>query len=667
MNKSFNYSLLLIILLIPVIIYLYFLQWKSGTIYGDDLYIFKGHEGLHSFSEKISMPVSSGKFRPVNGLSIHFLIELFQKNLTLYYAFNVGIQAINTFLFAVLLNLFLKSPSLSLVFSLAVGLSRFSFFNMSQLLNGGALEGLAMTFFFLSVFFFLRAIVQVGYSGIQQYREIISGILFANISMYTHERYLVLFPFIILVVLFYPHLSQLSKKQKISLCVFALGSVILNIVIKKAFYGIPFFVGTGGTNISFSFTSAIAFFIDAVLSVFQVNSGPEYLVGVRFTGLSSFEKLLVIVLLAGFVATLLIYARNIKKSKQKEWQHHLGVFLFLGILLVLFLAPAVITIRLEQRWLQASYSIFILMFIIAFSNIPFRNNYTRNWVLSLMLILILTVDFNYLNRGGNNIYMSYSEQTVKMVEKAIQDGIIKPETRNLYIWEKLRDANSESAINWDLAGGYFFNFYQHYDKNIFFVDSIYQKKYPFAFTSFVGFDKNTGQIIYLDNSNITDITGDYLLDSLKEFSATINRQAITGNQPYVQNRLLITSNDFEKFTVTGFYENENGIRWTDGNAMIGFGGDYMVKDSLDIILKTYMPVVCKNIDPKISLIDKNGKVHEPLLSKKEGAIFTFKFYFQEQNSLQKINIRSDKINASLPDKKILSFPFISLEIKRQAL
>ena len=80
MNKSFNYSLLLIILLIPVIIYLYFLQWKSGTIYGDDLYIFKGHEGLHSFSEKISMPVSSGKFRPVNGLSIHFLIELLQEN-----------------------------------------------------------------------------------------------------------------------------------------------------------------------------------------------------------------------------------------------------------------------------------------------------------------------------------------------------------------------------------------------------------------------------------------------------------------------------------------------------------------------------------------------------------------------------------------------------------
>src|SRR5436190_21208802 len=96
---------ILVLIAVSIIIYLYFLKWKTDSIYGDDLYLFKDHASLNTFSEKIKIPLSAGKYRPVHGLGLHFLIECFQKNLNGYYLFNVGIQTINALLFGMVVNI----------------------------------------------------------------------------------------------------------------------------------------------------------------------------------------------------------------------------------------------------------------------------------------------------------------------------------------------------------------------------------------------------------------------------------------------------------------------------------------------------------------------------------------------------------------------------------
>jgi hypothetical protein len=53
MNKLKNILVLFLLVAIPVIIYIYFLQWKTTTMYGDDLYIYKTHDSLNTFSKKI--------------------------------------------------------------------------------------------------------------------------------------------------------------------------------------------------------------------------------------------------------------------------------------------------------------------------------------------------------------------------------------------------------------------------------------------------------------------------------------------------------------------------------------------------------------------------------------------------------------------------------------
>ncbi|WP_431211975.1 hypothetical protein ACQ86N_40365 [Puia sp. P3] len=140
-------SFVLLIVVIPLIVYFFFVQWQPTTIYGDDLIVYMKHSGLHGFAEKMSLPTTMGKYRPVHGLVLNVLIAAFQKNLAGYFLFNIGIQVLNTFLFAMVVNLFVSSAFYSLFISLTVGLSRFALYNVTQLFYGGPMEGVAMSFF----------------------------------------------------------------------------------------------------------------------------------------------------------------------------------------------------------------------------------------------------------------------------------------------------------------------------------------------------------------------------------------------------------------------------------------------------------------------------------------------------------------------------------------
>ncbi len=654
MNKSRSYSLVAL-LAIPIIIYFYFLRWRTNAIYGDDINIYMGHFGLHSFGEKVNMDLVFGKFRPIHGLVVNFLVEVFKKHLKYYYVFNVGIQTVNTFLLAAILNLFLKSPGRSFLFGLILGLSRFSFFNISQLYNGGALEGLAMTLFLVALFFMLNVLTKSELVNSKKLGGIALSILFANLSMYAHERYIVIFPFIILTVLIFPGLKTLTLRQKAALVMTALLSIILNIVIKEYVYSIPFLAGTAGTQIRFSLSSATSFFKDALLSIFQFNSGPDYLAGISFSSLPIFNKLLVIIVFFGILSIVIAYIFRVRKaysSKDERFYPIFFILLLLAMLFILFLIPAVMTIRLEQRWLQASLGIFVLMIAIMFSQLPFRNKHARDYLFCAFVILFLWTDYNYLDRGADNLYMVYSEKLAAEFEQAIANGIIRPKTEYIYIWEKQRDSNGESAINWDLGAGSFFSFYQNRGKKLIFVDD----------SSKINFNKDSDQIIY-SGARVIDITKQYLQDSLKTHTNfNFDKLAGNGGIQYDQRRLLIDNETFDKFSMNGFYENENGIRWTNGKADIGLLGDYTVKDSVKIIMSTYMPPVCKAISPKMFLTEENNLEDRPIFSAREADKFTFTFYFKQLTTIKRISILSDTINA-YPDRRVLSFPFVSMEIK----
>jgi hypothetical protein len=667
MSKSKKYILIVLSLIIPFVLYYYFHFIKTICFYGDDIYLYMARSASNTIPDIIKSDLSLGKFRPIHATFTHLLFEYLQKNLAYYYFFNIAIQTLNVFLFARLLNLFLRSPLLSLFISIVVGLSRFTLFNITQLYNGGALEGLAITFMLLTLFFIFRPLVRDDYTASQKIKDMLLSILFANICLYTHERYIVLLPFLILVFLFFPALKTLTRKQKLGLSAVAVATIILHITIKKYVLSMPFFVGTGGTNITFSFSTALSFLIEGVLSIFQINTGPGYLSGISFMELSLFYKMLVALLLASLLSITAFYIIKLSKHhtlRELKNDTSFSISLSLLVLFFLLLAPAIVTIRLEHRWLQASFDIMVLLVAITISMLHFKNNYTRYALYALVFIPLILIDSRYLHKGFQNIYLYNSQQNALRFKKAIEKGVINPNTSNLYIWVKERDVNNEQGFKWDLGGGSLFKIYQNKSKNIIFADSIYDTSSPVAVSSFPNFNKNNDQILYVSPKGIIDITNEYLKDSLKSFTTKkIYQLESAENIEYDQKNLVIDNNNLDQFSVQGFYDNENGIRWTNGNVQMGFKGTFSAKDSVHIELNTFMPPACKNIHPAVSITDDNDKVYRPLYSGRSGDTFFYTFYFKELSSVQKISISADTIPVAPPDQRILSFPFVSLKIK----
>ncbi len=196
------------------------------------------------------------------------------------------------------------------------------------------------------------------------------------------------------------------------------------------------------------------------------------------------------------LAITLLYLRRSRKT-------HFHLLLLLLTLFVLCLAPAVVSIRLEQRWLQAPSAVFVLMLVILLSDLEIKGRYTGVSLQVSIAILFIVTDYHYLDRGGEYIYMSYSESQTLRFREATDKGLIRPATRRLFIYEQKPDHNNEEAIRWDLADGGFFRIYQNGTKQLLFGDSLYRT-----------FNDRTDQLLFL-NEGVYDVTGYFLKDSLK--------------------------------------------------------------------------------------------------------------------------------------------------------
>ena len=653
------------ILVIPFLIYVYFLQWKPSSIHDDDLFLYRAFAHLNGFSEQTNVSLYFGQYRPVRDIFFYAFMKIFNNNLEAIYIFNVIIQAINTIIFAYLLNLFLKSFRLSLFLSLILCLSRFCFYNVIQIWDGGILEGMAMTFFLLFLFFIVRAAIDPGRQGSKQSKDVIWSIVFANLSMYTHERYIAIFPFILLMILFFPGFKQITFKRKLFLSSLALGSVILNIALKSYVYHVKFLVGTGNTKIEFSISSAFQFLAEGVSTIFQYSIGPEWLVGYQFSELPVFYQILVYLIIG---VMLLVFGLYIGKmisgliSKYKPYPPYTAIFIFLPTLFFLMLVPCIFQHRIELRWLQASLTIAILIFIIALIVITKENIKRRNFLAILIGVCFLMTNHYYNYNGSNNLYYSTSARIGDAFHEAIADSSIHLGPSNLYIFEQTRNEQRESELKWALVDGWFFAPYNGTPKNLIFLDSA---------GSIKDFNVRRDDLIHLDIIRdglsfkyvINNIARDYLRDSLHEFTQSKGGKYFLNNIHYDQDQLAINNETFPDFITEGFYDNENGSRWTNGSASIGFIGDFVADDSVNMELNTYMPPVSKNVTITPMLIDVNGKEYKPVFSRREADNFHFKFDFQTPVKISSIRLLSDTIPVSPPDTRKLSFLFGGMKLK----
>ncbi|MEW6108500.1 MAG: acyltransferase [Nitrospirota bacterium] len=130
----------------------------------------------------------------------------------------------------------------------------------------------------------------------------------------------------------------------------------------------------------------------------------------------------------------------------------------------------------------------------------------------------------------------------------------------------------------------------------------------------------------------------------------------------IEDELVVDQDNFTQFTNRGFHGNENGFRWTNGAASIDLNANIGDRDSLFVQMNTYMPSVCKNVIPKLSILTSEGKTYEPVKNSRRQDVYYYVFVLEKKSVVKKINISSDRIDAS-PDLRDLSFPFISLKVE----
>jgi hypothetical protein len=131
---------------------------------------------------------------------------------------------------------------------------------------------------------------------------------------------------------------------------------------------------------------------------------------------------------------------------------------------------------------------------------------------------------------------------------------------------------------------------------------------------------------------------------------------------YDPKHLEIRYDSLGYFATEGFYQQEGGIRWTNGDARIGFLNIYELMDSVKITLNTYLPPISKGITPELTLTGMQGQSIKPLSMQQTGDQFRYTFYLSQPVAIRNISIQSRSFKATPPDQRVLSFPFISLVV-----
>ena len=395
-----GYALLFTVLGVAVIASLWrFWPWMPHVLFGDDLaniLQFKRPGFVASWCHLLTDP-EGGKYRPIFEMSLYALFDVFGTNLVGYQLINVLLLGLSAGLaFFIAQRLDGGRWALSGIVGLAVATSRFALYQVTQVT--GLVEGIALLLFMSMLFCIVRTREGDG----TELRWAWLAVLAAFLSINTHERYIVVFPWLFGYFLLSPVFRTKPQSRRIGLLLGTAAAPLLNVLYKVLVLSTPFFLGTGGSLIRPHLSQTVYQIKQAVLSLFGFNYGPEYLVGTDIASIASTS--LVTALFAVILATAFASAwvtagvsgmRAITAKKvgsNYSIERWLTWPLLLACLAVLLLLPPVLTIRVEQRWLLAPYVLLLLIFVCSVSGGGARIS-KRGWVLAaVVMISSLSID-----------------------------------------------------------------------------------------------------------------------------------------------------------------------------------------------------------------------------------------------------------------------------------
>lgn len=371
---------------------------KISGLYMDDLYMWSCY-GEQSFREYV-FPLGSTRFRPVYWFVAWLQLGIIRNHIEWIVPMNIIFATIIATYIYMFVKKLANSRVVAFIFGALFILSRFSYYDISQLL--GLMEAMALLF----VFFILRDLYY--FIRLGKMKSYYTALVYYILVCFTHERFMVLLPIFIFVLI-------VRKNKSILAYLGAILSFAFVQVIRALTIGTVLPAGTGGTNVADTLTlkSLIKSSISEILYILGINAGPEHLNGVTWEQTPHGFKLIIlagIIVLAIYVLIFLCIT-FIRTKKEKS----LGTDILYSIFFLCFIGASIVssavTIRVEMRWIYAPY-MFSLLYLAYMHGrireyIKENNNILRFVPITILIIwAVLNLPFEFYNRSKyDKIYL----------------------------------------------------------------------------------------------------------------------------------------------------------------------------------------------------------------------------------------------------------------------
>ena len=391
-------------------------------LYMDDLYLWSCY-GEQSFTEYV-FPVGGSRFRFVFYLASWLELLFLGNHVEWMVPFNIILNSLIAFsIYRMCLSFSGQRKAVSLVLSLVFLSSRMTYYQVGQFY--GLMESLGL-WAAIGILYLLFRYVN-GKDG----AAYLGACLLYFLASFIHERYMVLFPALLLALAFgtaegagngrneeeewesrmaarpgkgrsrgrgngrQNQVSETVSVPKWSLLLVTLGVFALIQGIRFVTIGTLSPAGTGGTDVAdtFRLTDAISHAWEQVAFVFGRNSGPDYLCILPFADSPDGIRMLILLSNVVLAAAVAAFAVGWARDRGRFFFHLKNVVLFL-VFIALCIGSSSVTIRVEMRWVYVVFALAllflsymtsvmgkagVLVFLYAALAVPAEMFYRDNW------------------------------------------------------------------------------------------------------------------------------------------------------------------------------------------------------------------------------------------------------------------------------------------------
>lgn len=355
---------------------------KLTGFYMDDLYRWWCY-GEQTFVQDV-FPSGSPRFRFLYNLVSRLELMLIGPHVNWVVLINILLNTGIAFTLYLMAKKYSRNVYVGAVCGIMYLASRLSYYQIGQLL--GLMESMALWMALVILYLLCEYLNASGAAKNASGKKgfFLACALYWGIC-FVHERYMVLFPLFLLVLIF-------RKERNWRLWASAAGSFAAVQGIRLLTIGSLSPAGTGGTTVAetFSVMTVVKYALSQVAYVFGINAGPELFNGQNFREAPIWVLAMIAVADLMILALVVVFVFHLFRCGKRCVR-----YLQTAALFICFIGGCIacssVTIRVEMRWVYVSYTAALLFMAWMYGVVTSHMKQKEMWVQAAPYLAMLTV------------------------------------------------------------------------------------------------------------------------------------------------------------------------------------------------------------------------------------------------------------------------------------